>query len=57
MVDRQYNPDRYKSFKISIGSIIKIPEMLRFVSDHPKTKKVCKQVVKKCQFIIRHVSD
>ena len=41
MVDSEYSPDNYKSSKISIGAIIKNPEMLRFVSDHLKTKKMC----------------
>ena len=31
--------DIYKPFKISIGTITKNPEMLRFVPDHLKTKK------------------
>ena len=39
----------YKMFdsntlKISIETIIKNPEMLRFVPDHFKTRKVCKNV-------------
>ena len=31
--------------------------MLRFVSDHLKTKSMCKNVVKKLPFVIRYVSD
>ena len=32
---------------ISIGTVIKNPEMLNFVPDHLKTKKMCKHAVKK----------
>ena len=56
MVDNEYSLDNHKSLKISIGSIIKNPEMLRFVPDHLKTKKMCKQV-KKLPFVIRYVPD
>ena len=31
--------DIYKSLNISIGTIMKNPEMLKFVPDHLKTKK------------------
>ena len=33
------------------------PEMLKFVPDHFKTKKICKSAVKKLLFIIRYVLD
>ena len=33
------------------------PEMLKFVPDHFKTKKMCKHAVKKLPFIISYVSD
>ena len=36
-----------KTLKISIGTIIKNPKMIRFVPDQFKTKKVCKNTVKK----------
>ena len=36
-----------KTLEINIGEIIKDPEMLEFVPDHLKTKKMCKHVVKK----------
>ena len=45
----------YKSVKINIGTVIKNPEMLKFVSDHLKTKKMCKHAVKKLPFLIRYV--
>ena len=42
MVGNEYSPDNSKSLEISIGATIKNPEMLRFIPDHLKTKKVCK---------------
>ena len=45
MVDSKYSSDNYKTSKVSIGAIIKDPEMLRFVPDHFKTKKICKNAV------------
>ena len=41
-----------KSPKISIGPIMKNPEMLKFIPDHLKTKKNCKHAVKKLPFVI-----
>ena len=38
MVDSEYSTSIYKSLKISIGAVIKNPEMLKFVSVHRKTK-------------------
>ena len=32
--------DIYKSLNISIGTVMKNPEMLKFVPDHVKTKKI-----------------
>ena len=46
MVDIEYSADNYKSSKISIGAIVKNPEMLKFVPDHLKTKTMFKHVVK-----------
>ena len=57
MVNSEYSPDNYKSSKISIGSIIKNPELLRFIPDHLKTTKIIKHAVKKLLFIIRCVAD
>ena len=34
MIDSEYSLDSYKSLEISIGSIIKNTELLRFVPDH-----------------------
>ena len=57
MVDSEYSPDKYKSLKISIGAIIKNPEIPRFVPYHLNTKKMCKHAVKKLPFVIRYVPD
>ena len=49
--------DIYKSLNISTGIVMKNPEMLRFVPDHLKTKKMCKHAVKKITLSIRYVPD
>ena len=36
-----------KSLNINIGIVMKKPEMLRLVPDHPKTEKMCRHAVKK----------
>ena len=46
MVDREYSFGNYKTLKISIGAIIQISEMLRFVPDSLKTKKMCNYAFK-----------
>lgn len=46
-----------KTLKICIGTIIKNPEILRFVPDHFKTKKMCKNAAKKCPFIIKYIPN
>ena len=38
MVDSEYSMDIYKSVKLSIGTVMTNPEMLKFVPDHRKTK-------------------
>ena len=48
MVDSKCSSDNYKTLKISIGIIIKDPEMLIFVSDPLKTKKCVKMQLKFC---------
>ena len=57
MVDNEYNMDIYKSVKISIGVVIRNPNMLKFVPDHLKTKKICKHAVKKLPFINMFLID
>ena len=48
MVDTEYNTENYKSPKIIIVTIMRNPEILKFVPDHIKTKKICKHAVKNC---------
>ena len=45
MVDSKNNPDNCKTLEISIAKIIE---------DHLKTRKICKNAVKKLPFIIWH---
>ena len=49
--------DIYKSVKISIGTIMKNPEILKFDPDHFKTKKMCINAVKKLPHLLRYVPD
>ena len=49
--------DIYKSVKISIGTVMRNPDVLKFVPDHLETKQMCKHAVKKLPFVIRYVSD
>ena len=46
MDDNEHSTNICKSLNISIGTVMKNLEMLKFVSDHPKTKKMCKHAVK-----------
>ena len=39
MIDCEYSTDNYKSSKISVGTVMKIPEILKFVPAQLKTKK------------------
>ena len=57
MVDSEYSMDIYKSVKISVGRVMRNPEMLKFIPDHLKTKCVCRHAVKKLPFLIRYVPD
>ena len=36
----------YKSLNINIGTVVKNPEMLKFVPDHLKTKQMCNYAIK-----------
>ena len=42
---------------INIRTVMKNPEMLKFVPDHLKTKKMCKYVVKKIPYLLRYVPN
>ena len=57
MVDSEYNMDIYKSAKISVGAVMRNPEILKFVPDQLKTKKMCKHAVKKLPFLLRYVPN
>ena len=46
-----------KTLKISIGAIKNNPEVLKFVPYHVKTKKMCKNAVKKLPCAILYVPD
>ena len=49
--------DIYKVLNISIGAVMKSPEMLKFVPDYLKTKKMCKDAVKNLTYLLRSASD
>ena len=49
--------DVYKSLNISTITVMKNPEMLKFVPNHLKTKKMCKHAVKKLPYLLRYVPD
>ena len=53
----KYSMDIYKSVKISIGTVMKNPLILKFVSDHLKTKEICKLAIKRLPFVIRYIPD
>ena len=42
MIYNNCSTEDYKSPKIDFGTIMRNPEMLKFVPDHFKIKKVCK---------------
>ena len=54
MVD---NIDTYQSFNINIGTVMKNPEMLKFIPDHLKTEQISNYAFKKLPFIIRYVPE
>ena len=49
--------DVHKSLNVSIRTVMKNPEMLKFVPNHLKTKKMCKHAVKKLPYLLRYVPD
>ena len=58
MFHSKYVTDNYKIFKkMNIEAVNKIPETIRVIPDHLKTKKMCEHSVKKLHFLIRHVPD
>ena len=49
--------DIYKSLNINSGTVIKKSEILKFVPDHFKSKKMCQHAVKKLSYLLRYVPD
>ena len=49
--------DIYNSLNISSETVMKNPEMSKFVPDHLKTKNMCKHAVKKLPYLLRSVPD
>ena len=47
----------YKYLNVSIGTGMKNTEILKFVPDHFKTKKMCKHAAKKLPNLLRYVPD
>ena len=57
MVDSDYNMDIYESVKISIGIVMRNPEIVKYVPDYLKTKEMCKNSVEKLPFLTRYAPD
>ena len=49
--------DIHKSLNISIVTVMKNTEIIKFVLDHLKTKKMCRHAVKKLPYLLRYVPD
>ena len=49
--------DIYKPLNIGIGKLMKNPEMLKFISDHLKTKRMRNHAVKKLTYLLRYVPN
>ena len=49
--------DIYKSLNVNIVTVMKNPEMLKFVPDHLKTKKMCNYAGKELLCLLKYVSD
>ena len=46
-----------KSLNIDIGTVMRNIEMLKFVPDHLRTKKMCKDAVQKLPDLLRYVPN
>ena len=44
MVGIEYSTDNYKYLKVSVRAIIENPEMITYIPDHLKTKKMLNDV-------------
>ena len=49
MVENESSPNKYNILKISIATVTKNAEMLKFAPEHLKTKKICKNAVLKME--------
>ena len=49
--------DIFKSLNISIGIVMRNPEIWKFVPDYFKFKKMCKHAVKVLSYLLRYVPD
>ena len=49
--------DIYKFLNISIRTVMKNPEMWKFVPYYLKTKKMCKHAVTKLLYLLRYVPN
>ena len=57
MVENENVLNSCNNLKISTWAIIQNPEMLETVSDNLKTKKMCKNAVKKVLSVTMHAPD
>ena len=53
MVNSEYSIHTYKPVKISIGTVMRNPEMLKFLPDHRNIKKMCRHAFKKLPYLLR----
>ena len=47
--------DIYKHLNVTLGTVMKNLEMLKFVPDHLKNEKMCKHAFKKLPYLLRYV--
>ena len=52
-----HSTDIYKSLNINMGTASKNTEILKFVPDHLKTKKMCKHPGKNLVYLLRDVPN
>ena len=52
-----YSIDIYKSLNIDTRTVMKNLEIIKFIHDHLKTKKMRKHAVKKLYYLLRYVSN
>ena len=52
-----YSIDIYKSLNIDTRTVMKNLEIIKFIHDHLKTKKMRKHAVKKLYYLLRYVPN